>query len=181
MRLTLLLGLAGIVAAACHRTPAPRAVDVGPAWATTACDTPAAPVFHATGGGLSPAARDSILRDVETRRAAWRARHITHYRLRVSETCFCPRSPPAVVEVREGMVVAAFDTAGRPAPSLRAHWSSYTVEDLFNVIERTARDGAVQEVGYDACLGYPSVIKGNMRHVDTWFQIGAGPLTRPRS
>ncbi len=176
----LLVGFATAVAAACHSAPAPRGVRAARDWGTAACDTPAPPTFRSTSGALTPAARDSIVQDVATRRAAWRARHITDYRLRVGETCFCPGSPPAVLEVRNGVPVAAFDTAGRSAGPQLARWSSYTVEGLFDVIERTARDGNVLEVRYDACLGYPAAIRGNMKQVDTWFQIAAGPLTQPR-
>jgi hypothetical protein len=170
MKGALPLGLVTVVMAACHA--APRDVQVAPAWRTVACDAPA-PRTTSTD-------RDSILRDVATRRVAWRGRHITDYRLRLGETCFCPWSPPAILEVRNGIAVAALDTAGRSGAQLLARWSSYTVEGLFDVIERTARDGAVLEVSYDACLGYPIAIKGNMKHVDTWFQIAAGPLTQPR-
>ena len=180
MKGTLLVGCATVVAAACHPVPAPRDLRAARDWWTAACDTPTAPTFHSTSGALTPAERDSILRDVATRRAAWRARHITDYRLRVGETCFCPGSPPAVLEVRNGVPVAVLDTAGRSAGPLLARWSAYTVEGLFDVIERTARDGAVLEVSYDACLGYPTAIRGNMKQVDTWFQIAAGPLTQPR-
>jgi len=172
LRLTLLAGLA-----ACH---GPRALVAGPEWSTPACDRGAAPAFHRTGSVLTPAERDSILRDLETHRAAWRARHITDYRLRVAEACFCPGSPPGVLEVRNGSPVAAFDTAGRSSRPLLARWSSYAVEGLFDVVERTARSGEVLEVRYDPCLGYPTAIRGNMRQVDTWFQIDAGPLTQRR-
>lgn len=170
MKETLLVGLATIVAASCHH--APRDGEVGVSWSAATCDAPAPPA--------TPTDRDSILREVATRRAAWRARQITVYRVRVGETCFCPWSPPAILEVRNGISVAVLDTSGRSANQMLARWSSYTVEGLFDVIERTARDGQVQEVRYDACLGYPTAIKGNMKHVDTWFQIAAGPLTQPR-
>ncbi len=180
MRVTYLVGLATVIAGACHPAPAPRDVEVRSGWSTVACDTPSAPTFRRTSGALGPAERDSLLRDLESRRAAWQARHVTAYRLRIVETCFCPPAPPGVVEVRDGIVVAAFDTAGRSAPALVSRLSSYTVEGLFNVIERTLRSGELLEVSYDACLGFPTAIRGNMRNVDSWFQIAAGPLTRPR-
>jgi hypothetical protein len=180
MKGTLAVAVATAVAAACHAAPGRRAVGVAADRWTAACETPALPAFRNTSGALTAAERDSILRDVAARRAAWRARHITDYQLRVGETCFCPGSPPGVVEVRNGIAVAVRDTAGRSARPLLARWSSYTVEGLFDVIERTARSGEVLEVRYDACLGYPTAIRGNMKQVDTWFQIAAGPLTQPR-
>ena len=180
MRVTYLVGLATVIASACHPGPAPRRVEVQTDWAAAACDTPLAPTFRRAAGGLNPATRDSLLQDLERRRATWQTRHLTTYRLRVVETCFCPLAPPGVVEVRDGIVVAAFDTAGRSAPALVSRLSSYTVEGLFNAIERTLRSGELLEVSYEPCLGFPTALRGNMRMVDSWFQIAAGPLTRPR-
>src|SRR2546427_6803094 len=137
VHLPLLVGWGAGCAAACHPAPASRDVQSAPAWRTAACDTPPA-TFRRTTRALSPAGRDSLLRDVQARRAAWRARHVADYRLRVAETCFCPGSPPAVLEVRNGNPVAALDTAGRSASQLLARWSAYTVEGLFDVIERTS-------------------------------------------
>src|SRR5206468_3548354 len=79
---------------ACHPGPSARADFPGELqWTTPApCDTSTATSQRL---GAIKAARDSLLRDVQVRRAAWRARGISDYRVRIALRCVCPFSPPA--------------------------------------------------------------------------------------
>jgi hypothetical protein len=139
---------------------------------------------------LNAAERDSIVRDVQARRTAWRARAITDYRIKVTVACFCPGpSGPAILEVEGGVPVALRDTTGRPIKGTRGArdpfepWSSYTVEGLFDAIERAARRGdAVVEVTYDAAFGYPTQIRGDVRWglPDAWYLVTASGLAPRR-
>jgi hypothetical protein len=117
-----------------------------------------------------------IVGEAQTRRAAWRARGIADYRIRVSVGCFCPwPKTPAILDVRRGVAVALLDTTGRAFGALREPWSIYTVEGLFDAVEQGARRNDVIEVTYDARFGYPTLISGDAKRgrVDDWFWVRA--------
>jgi hypothetical protein len=131
-------------------------------------------------GPLNAAARDSIVREAQARRAAWRARGITDYRIRVAAGCFCPwPQTPAILEVRGGVAAQLRDTAGRAMGPMREPWSIYTVEGLFDLVEQAARGSDILEVAYDAVLGYPTYIRGDAKLglPDDWFWVRATELT----
>jgi hypothetical protein len=114
--------------------------------------------------------------EAQTRRAAWRARGITDYRIRVTVGCFCPwPKTPAILDVRRGVAVGLRDTTGREFGALREPWSMYTVEGLFDAVEQGARRDDVIEVTYDARFGYPTLISGDAKRgrVDDWFWVRA--------
>lgn len=173
----LVAALSGAAALGCHRAAAPIVAD-----APMPCDGAPSSPRHSLTGPLTPAQRDTLLQDVRARRAAWRARGITDYRVRVAVGCFCPwPQTPAVLEVRGGVAVALRDTAGRPFGAVREPWSLYTVEGLFDAIERAAGGADVVQIGYDACLGYPTTLRGDRTasRPDDWFWVVASDL-RPR-
>ena len=92
--------------------------------------------------------------------------------------CFCPFSPPAILEVRGGIPVALRDSMGRPAgPPLQP--SAFTIEALFDLIERAAQDDELVEVSY-SCLGYPALIGVDPKGLDNWYSVTADHLTTPR-
>jgi hypothetical protein len=131
-------------------------------------------------GALTRVERDSLLREVAARRAAWRARHISSYRIQVAVGCFCPwPSYPAILETRDGVAVALRDTAGKSLGKPREPWSSYTVEGLFDAVEQGARRSDVLEVAYDPSYGYPAQIRGDAKLglPDDWFWVKASRLT----
>jgi hypothetical protein len=131
-------------------------------------------------GALTPVERDSILRELATRRAAWAARGIVDYQLQVAVGCFCPwPSYPAIIEVRHGAVVALRDTTGRSMGEPREPWSVNTVPGLFDAVEQGARRDDVFEVAYDSVYGYPALLRGDARLglPDDWFWIRASRLT----
>jgi hypothetical protein len=181
-----LVALGGALSAGCHRGPSlpppPPAVTVP---FDTAPPTPPPPPLDEvrrtrTDTALSAAEREAIVREVQARRAAWRARGITDYRIRVAVGCFCPwPQTPAILEVKGGVAVALRDTVGRAFGSVREPWSNYTVEGLFDAVEQGARRSDVIEVTYDGRFGHPTYIRGTGRLglPDNWFWVRATGLT----
>jgi hypothetical protein len=134
-------------------------------------------------GALTPAERDSLVRELEVHRDAWRARHIDDYRIQVAAGCFCPwPSNPAILEVRGGVAVALRDTTGKSMGAPREPWSAYTVEGLFDVVAQTARRSDVVQVAYDPQYGYPAMIRADAKVglPDDWFWVKASRLTPSR-
>ena len=182
-RLQLPGSLKGLIAwaallAGCHPGPAARAaVPAESQWTSSPCDTTPATPSHEL-GGVRGGDRDSLLREVQTRRAAWRARGITDYRVRIATRCFCPFSPPVILEVRAGVPVALRDSIGRPAGRPGEPYT-YTIERLFDLVERTGENGELVEVSYAAC-GYPASVGVDPKGLDNWYVVTADHLTTPR-
>ena len=167
---------------ACHHAPPARAeLESPPQWSNIACDTarPPAPPARRSSDTLSAGERAAILAEAGAHRAAWRARGITDYRVRVAVGCFCPwPSAPRVLEVRGGRAVALLDTTGRPAGPLIEPWAPNTVEGMFDFIDQAARSADVLVVRYNRCLDYPTEIRGDqkVRLPDDWFWTTATGL-----
>jgi hypothetical protein len=134
-------------------------------------------------GALTQAERDSLVREFEVHRAAWRARQLGDYQIEVAAGCFCPwPGNPAILDVRSGVVVALRDTSGKSMGKPREPWSLYTVEGLFDAVERGVRGSDVLEVAYDPLYGYPALIRGvgKVGLPDNWFWVKASRLTPAR-
>jgi hypothetical protein len=116
---------------------------------------------------------------VQVRRAAWRTRGISDYRVRIAMRCFCPFSPPAILEVRGGIPVTLRDSLGRPAGPPREPYA-FTIEGLFDLIERAARNDELVEVSYAPCFGYPASVQVDPKGLDNWYWITADHLATPR-
>jgi uncharacterized protein DUF6174 len=161
--------------AACHAAP-PPAPPLEPERTVTLRQ-------RERSGALTPAERDSLVRELEVHRDAWRARHIDDYRIQIAAGCFCPwPSNPAILEVRGGVAVALRDTTGKSMGAPREPWSAYTVEGLFDVVAQTARRSDVVQVAYDPQYGYPALIRGDSKVglPDDWFWVKASRLTPAR-
>ena len=134
-------------------------------------------------GALTRVERDSLLRDLATHRAAWRARQITDYDIVVSVGCFCPwPSHPAIVEVRHGSITALRDTTGKSLGAVREPWSLYPVDSLFAVVERGIQRDDLIQIAYDSTYDYPAMIRGDSKIglPDDWFWVRAARLTPRR-
>ena len=173
----------GLALAACHHAPPPVAdPPAQPPPPVVAPDTVSRPPARAqeTDRALTSAERETLIAEVRVRRAAWQARGIIRYQIRVAVGCFCPwPKEPRILEVRDGKAVALYDTTGRPAGPVREPWSTYTVEGLFDVVERLARTADVVGVRYDSSYGYPTAVNGDQRlgRFDDWFWVRATNLT----
>lgn len=169
-----LVPVVAALAVACHAAPAPEPPPV-----VTVRDTVPTVRRVRPDTALSAAEREALVHEVQVRRAAWRARGITDYSIRIAVGCFCPwPSTPAILEVKRGVAHALRDTLGRRFGALREPWSTYTVEGLFDSVEQSAQRSDVVEVTYDALLGYPTYIRGTGRLglPDNWFWIRASQL-----
>lgn len=167
--------MGGALVLACHAAPPPRR----PPAVFTVRDTVPTVRRARADTALSAAEREAIVREVQVRRAAWRARGITDYSIRIAVGCFCPwPSNPAILEVKGGVAHALRDTTGRPFGKLREPWSAYTVEALFNMVEESARRSDVLEVSYDPSFDYPTSVRGDAKLglPDDWFWIRASHL-----
>jgi hypothetical protein len=82
------------------------------------------------------------------------------------------------MEVRDGHPVALRDTTGRSMGAPREPWSRYTVEGLFDFLERAARTYDVLQVTYNASFDYPASVRGDAKagQVDDWFWVTADHL-----
>jgi len=163
-----------LLLAACRTTAPPRP--------PLERETPVTLPQRSATGALTQAERDSLVRELEVHRDAWRARHIVDYQIQVAAGCFCPwPSNPAILEVRSGVAVALRDTSGKAMGAPREPWSVYTVEGLFDAVEQSARRSDVLEVAYDPQYGYPAMIRGTGKvGPDNWFWIKASRLTPAR-
>jgi Family of unknown function (DUF6174) len=169
----------GLLAIACHgASPTPPAP---PPVVTVVPDSVIPPPRRVQPDtALSTVERDAIVREAQTRRAAWRALGIQDYHIRVAAGCFCPwPQTPAILEVRHGVAVELRDTTGRKFGPLREPWSVYTVEGLFDLVEQAARRNDMVEVTYNARFGYPTYVRGDARLglPDDWFWVRATELT----
>ena len=179
-RYGVLMSVGGALVMACHGAPPPVSPPPVPPHVTVPSDTPPPRRVPPSNRPLNTAERDSIIREAQAQRAAWRARGIADYRLRVSVGCFCPwPETPAILEVRRGVAVGLRDTTGRAFGPLREPWSIYTVEGLFDAVEQGARRDDILEVVYDARLDYPTYIRGDMKMglPDDWFWVRAAYVT----
>jgi hypothetical protein len=92
--------------------------------------------------------------------------------------CFCPLSPPAILEVRGGIPVALRDSLGRSTGQPREPYA-FTIEGLFDLIERAERNDELVSVSY-GCLGYPASVGVDPKGLDNWYWVTADHLTTPR-
>ena len=104
-----------------------------------------------------PGQRDSLRRALSRERALWRANSLSNYRFLLRTGCFCPgRRGWLLIEVHTGQPVRAWDRAGRSAPL--SDWDTFSIDGLFDMVERSAdRDAAVQ-VGFDPRWHFPTYV-----------------------
>lgn len=180
LRHTIVVGALALAILGCQPAPAP--VRPVPERRDTSRTTVREVPRERPDGPLTAAERDSIIAESAARRAVWRQRQITNYRIRVAVGCFCPwPSAPRLLEVREGKAVALLDTLGRAAGPLVEPWAPYTVEGMFDLLEQSVRRSDMVSVRYDARFGYPREIRGvgKLGLPDNWFWVTATDL-RPR-
>ncbi len=91
----------------------------------------------------------------------WESQDITHYRFQLQVSCFCPFMDlmPLTVEVRDGQLIAMFDSSGQPIPADRLEmFDRYAgIDKVFELVDQ-AISGKADEVSvtYNPTYGFPS-------------------------
>jgi hypothetical protein len=98
---------------------------------------------------------DPDRRDLDRYRDLWRAQGIVSYDYTLRRLCFCPveTTDSMRVQVRSGQIVAATYIATGAAASVQF---AVTIDQIFDDIERTLRDGKVLSIRYDPVRGFPT-------------------------
>ena len=165
MRLTGLLVLA-FVPVACHRTAPRPEPDVKHVVRDTAAVVApfkepvlgnAAPPGTRRFDLRSPAQRDSLRATLRKERELWRANNMRDYRFLLRVGCFCPgRRGWLLMEVQSSKLLRASDSAGKAAAL--TDWNTFSIDGLFEHLERTADINGVVQVSFDPRWHFPTYI-----------------------
>jgi hypothetical protein len=99
--------------------------------------------------------------EIQQNREKWQDAGITHYRFRLSISCFCvfTQDMPLIIEVQDGKVVSMeFQSGNQIDPSLTELFNRYaTIDKVFTELE-AGLNGAADEftVKYDPTYGFPT-------------------------
>jgi hypothetical protein len=178
--------LLGGFAVACHRTaPVQRNAGVGRVDKDSAGvvaffkDTGVVNVFNADGRTFAlraPGQRQSLRATLRKERELWHARAPQNYRFLLQVGCFCPGVRGwQLIEVRSGQPLRAWDRTGKPVAL--ADWNTFSIDGLFDNLERAAdADGEVQ-VAFDQRWHFPTYVRiSALRGPDMWSIIEARAL-----
>lgn len=92
----------------------------------------------------------------------WRAGEAQDYDFQLRISCFCPGQEGWVLlEVRRGQVVRARNSSGRPVGLTQDN--KYSMDGLFDLLERKADHDDVVAVGFDDRWHYPRYISSDRR------------------
>ena len=111
------------------------------------------------------AERLELMAEYEAAAARWAARQPAHFRYALDRTCDCPDEDGRayVVTVSDGQRSAEFPIPVESVDGelITAPPRPLWIDDIFGIIERALRSGAVIDVRYNRALGYPeSVVIG---------------------
>jgi hypothetical protein len=126
--------------------------------------------------------RPATIAATEQAFSTWRAQGLERYRFRWQRTCFCPVEliSPAIVTVRDGVVVAAEleeDGSAVPAGDLGRY---QTIDDVFGAVFDAIRGNAyLIRVRYHPQQGYPETlyVDRDLRIADEEFGLEIGVVT----
>jgi hypothetical protein len=173
----------GVIPIACHRgAPVQKNDGVRPPVKDT---TRVAPVFEeprnigvpsAKGRTFKlrdPGQRDSLRATLKKERALWRASAMRDYQFLLRVECFCPgRRGWLMMDVRSGRLLRASDSGGKSAPL--NDWNTFSIDGLFDHLERTADIDGVVQVAFDPRWHFPSYVSTvRLPGPDTWATIEA--------
>lgn len=124
----------------------------------------------------TPGQRDSLRATLRRERALWRAGGPPDYRFLLRAGCFCPGARGwLLIEVRRGQPLRAWDRAGRPAPL--SDWDTYSIDGLFDYLDRSADRVAQVRVSFDPRWHFPAyVYTSALPGPDMWAVIEARGL-----
>ena len=157
----------GFFPIACHRAAPIQTNDgVGPAAKDT---TRVGPVFEeprnvgvpsAKGRTFKlrdPGQRDSLRATLKRERALWRASSMRNYQFLLRVACFCPGTRGwLMMEVRNGRLIRASDSGGKSAAL--TDWNTFSIDDLFDHLERTVDIDGVVQIAFDPRWHFPSYV-----------------------
>ena len=112
----------------------------------------------------APATRDSLLRELESAEARWRAQRPTDYWLRVHwEGTPAPSGDSVhIVDVRDGRVVAVRNRTGKVVLEVEGAVFD-SMRDPFLGLREAVQTGRAAEVRFDPALGYPTLVSYDWR------------------
>jgi hypothetical protein len=117
------------------------------------------------------AQRQSLHTILRKERELWRARKPRDYEFLLLVGCFCPGTRGwLLIEVRRAQPLRAWDRTGKSAAL--ADWNTFTIDDLYNNLERGAdSDGEVQ-IAFDQRWHFPKYVRTvTLPGPDTWSTI----------
>jgi hypothetical protein len=90
--------------------------------------------------------------------AKWDSRAVRHYRYEFQRSCEClpEMAPPALIEVRDGVVVAVTHAQTGESLANTSPANRPTVDELFEELRHALREADRVDVRYDPTFGYPS-------------------------
>ena len=125
--------------------------------------------------------RDSLRTTLNNERNKWRASNPREYQYLLHVDCFCPgRRGWLLIEVRQGRPLRAWDRTGKTAPL--ADWNTFSVDTLFDMLERAVNMDGVVHVAFDPRWHFPANVRTvRLPGPDAWTIIdarGLKPLTK---
>jgi hypothetical protein len=104
-----------------------------------------------------PGQRDSLRATVRRERQLWLAGNVRDYEFLLRVDCFCPgKQGWLLMEVRNGRLVRASDNSGKSVPL--NDWNTFSVEGLFDNLERKADIDGMVEVAFDPRWHFPAYV-----------------------
>jgi len=128
----------------------------------------------------APGQRDALLATLRRERGLWRTLKPRDYQFLLRVDCFCPgRRGWLLMEVRIGQLSRAWDAAGKPAAL--SDWNTFSIDTLFDMLERAAGMDGVVQVAFDPRWHFPADVRTvRLPGPDAWTVIdarGFRPLT----
>ncbi|MBI4501725.1 MAG: hypothetical protein HY700_11250 [Gemmatimonadetes bacterium] len=100
---------------------------------------------------------DSLRAAPRRERELWRAGSPRNYRFLLWVGCFCPGLRGWLLMDVRGSEVRAWDRAGKPAPF--NDWNTFSIDGLFDNLERAADRDAVVQVAFDPRGHFPAYVR----------------------
>ena len=131
----------------------------------------------------APGQRDALRATLRRQRELWRVNRPRDYQFLLRVDCFCPgRRGWLLMEVRRTEPLRAWDRAGRTAAL--AAWNTFSIDDLFDMLERAVAMDGVVHVAFDPRWHFPADVRTvRLPGPDAWTVIdarGLRPVTSGR-
>jgi len=103
--------------------------------------------------------REEMQRQLDRNRARWEALALTRYAVHERVSCFCAFGPDEVIiNVDAGEITSVIHAeTGEPVDTATSRFY-YTVDDLFDMLERAIRDADSLHASYDPTFFFPTEI-----------------------